>query len=196
MKRNPLTLIIGLLLIVVFGLLLFVFQVRHPKSPSSPPSASPPGPSPSRGRISKWPWPIQKVWWFDQRVQNFEDRLTEGLTQDSFNLLTSVYVGWKVSDPAAFFPRFAGSANPIGGGGSAPGPVAGQRQDRGRGQASPGRLPLHQRQRGQLRRHRERNPGRHPVAAPAPTTSGWRSSSSASSGCNCPKASASRCSSA
>jgi membrane protease subunit HflC len=46
-------------------------------------------------------------------VQNFEDRLTEGLTRDSFNLLTSVYVGWKVSDPAAFFPRFAGSADPI-----------------------------------------------------------------------------------
>ena len=65
------------------------------------------------GAYLKWPWPIQKVWWFDRRVQNFEDRLTEGLTQDSFNLLTSVYVGWKVSDPAAFFPRFAGSANPI-----------------------------------------------------------------------------------
>jgi membrane protease subunit HflC len=47
-------------------------------------------------------------------VQNFEDPLTQGLTQDSFNLLTSVYVGWKVSDPTAFFPRFAGSANPIG----------------------------------------------------------------------------------
>ena len=28
MKRNPLTLIIGLLLILIFGLLLFVFQVR------------------------------------------------------------------------------------------------------------------------------------------------------------------------
>ncbi|MEI6780440.1 MAG: SPFH domain-containing protein, partial [Verrucomicrobiota bacterium] len=25
----------------------------------------------------------------------------------------SVYVGWKVSDPTAFFPRFAGGANPI-----------------------------------------------------------------------------------
>src|SRR5208283_4121353 len=29
------------------------------------------------------------------------------------NLLTSVYVCWRVSDPTAFFPRFAGSANPI-----------------------------------------------------------------------------------
>jgi modulator of FtsH protease HflC len=114
MKRNPLTLIIGLLLIVVFGLLLFVFQVRQSEVAVVTTFGNPTRPITQPGAYFKWPWPIQKVWWFDQRVQNFEDRLTEGLTRDSFNLLTSVYVGWKVSDPAAFFPRFAGSANPIG----------------------------------------------------------------------------------
>jgi modulator of FtsH protease HflC len=113
MKRNPLTLIIGLLLIVVFGLLLFVFQVRQSQVAVVTTFGNPTRPITQPGPYLKWPWPIQKVWWFDQRVQNFEDRLTEGLTRDSFNLLTSVYVGWKVSDPAAFFPRFAGSANPI-----------------------------------------------------------------------------------
>jgi membrane protease subunit HflC len=114
MKRNPLTLIIGLLLIIVFGLLLFVFQVRQSEVAVVTTFGNPTRPITEPGAYLKWPWPIQKVWWFDQRVQNFEDRLTEGLTRDSFNLLTSVYVGWKVSDPAAFFPRFAGSANPIG----------------------------------------------------------------------------------
>ena len=114
MKRNPLTLIIGLLLIIVFGLLLFVFQVRQSEVAVVTTFGNPTRPITQPGAYLKWPWPIQKVWWFDQRVQNFEDRLTEGLTRDSFNLLTSVYVGWKVSDPAAFFPRFAGSANPIG----------------------------------------------------------------------------------
>ncbi len=113
MKRNPLTLIIGLLLIIVFGLLLFVFQVRQSQVAVVTTFGNPTRPITQPGAYLKWPWPIQKVWWFDQRVQNFEDRLTEGLTGDSFNLLTSVYVGWKVSDPAAFFPRFAGSANPI-----------------------------------------------------------------------------------
>ncbi len=114
MKRNPLTLIIGVLLIIVFGLLLFVFQVRQSEVAVVTTFGNPTRPITQPGAYLKWPWPIQKVWWFDQRVQNFEDRLTEGLTQDSFNLLTSVYVGWKVTDPAAFFPRFAGSANPIG----------------------------------------------------------------------------------
>ena len=113
MKRNPLTLVIGLLLIVIFGLLLFVFQVRQSEVAVVTTFGKPTRPITEPGAYLKWPWPIQKVWWFDQRVQNFEDRLTEGLTRDGFNLLTSVYVGWKVSDPTAFFPRFAGSAKPI-----------------------------------------------------------------------------------
>jgi modulator of FtsH protease HflC len=113
MKRNPLTLIIALLLIVIFGFLLFSFQVRTTEVAVVTTFGSPTRPIKEPNLYFKWPWPIQKVWTFDQRVQNFEDRLTEGLTSDSFNLLTSVYVGWKVSDPTAFFPRFAGSANPI-----------------------------------------------------------------------------------
>jgi modulator of FtsH protease HflC len=113
MKRNPLTLIIALLLILIFGFLLFSFQVRTTDVAVVTTFGSPTRPITNSGLYAKAPWPIQKVWTFDRRVQNFEDRLTEGLTSDSFNLLTSVYVGWRVSDPTAFFPRFAGSANPI-----------------------------------------------------------------------------------
>lgn len=113
MKRNPLTLVIGLLLILIFGLLLFTFQVRTTEVAVVTTFGKPTRPITEPNLYFKWPWPIQKVWSFDRRVQNFEDRLTEGLTRDNFNLLTSVYVGWKVSDPAAFFPRFADSANPI-----------------------------------------------------------------------------------
>jgi modulator of FtsH protease HflC len=114
MKLNPLTLVIGLMLILIFGLLLFTFQVRTTQVAVVTTFGKPTKPITQPGFYGKAPWPIQKVWYFDRRVQNFEDQLTQGLTQDSFNLLTSVYVGWKVSDPTAFFPRFAGSANPIG----------------------------------------------------------------------------------
>jgi modulator of FtsH protease HflC len=113
MKRNPLTLIIALLLLLIFGFLLFSFQVRTTEVAVVTTFGKPTRPITEPNLYFKWPWPIQKVWTFDKRTQNFEDRLTEGLTSDSFNLLTSVYVGWKVSDPTAFFPRFAGSANPI-----------------------------------------------------------------------------------
>ncbi|HOX56794.1 MAG TPA: protease modulator HflC [Candidatus Paceibacterota bacterium] len=113
MKRNPLTLIIGLLLIVIFGFLLFTFQVRTTDVAVVTTFGKPTRPITEPNLYCKWPWPIQRVWTFDRRVQNFEDRLTEGLTLDHFNLLTSVYVGWRVSDPATFFPRFAGSAKPM-----------------------------------------------------------------------------------
>ncbi len=113
MKRNPLTLIIGLLLILIFGLWLFVFQVRTTEVAVVTTFGKPTRPITQPGAYWKAPWPIQKVWAFDNRVQNFEVHLAEGLTRDNFNLLTSVYVGWKITDPTAFFPKFAGSANPI-----------------------------------------------------------------------------------
>ena len=113
MKRNPLTLIIALLLILIFGFLLFSIQVRTTEVAVVTTFGKPTRQITEPSLYFKWPWPIQKVWTFDRRVQNFEDRLTEGLTSDNFGLLTSVYVGWKVSNPTNFFPRFAGSANPI-----------------------------------------------------------------------------------
>ena len=113
MKRNLFTLIIGLLLLLVFGPLLVLFQVRQSEVAVVTTFGKPTRPITDPGRHWKWPPPIQRVHKFDQRTQNFEDKLTEGLTRDSFNLLTSVYVGWKITDPTAFFPKFAGTAEPI-----------------------------------------------------------------------------------
>src|SRR6266403_2048916 len=114
MKRSPLTLIIGVLLGLIFALLLFTLQVRQSEvvvvttfgKPTRKPLTEP-------GLYLRLPWGIQMVHRFDKRVQNFEDKLTEGLTKDSFNLLTSVYVGWRITQPTNFFPKFAGTADPI-----------------------------------------------------------------------------------
>ena len=111
MKRNLMTIVIGAVLIVIFALLLFVFQVRRSEvavvttfgKPTAQPYDQP-------GAYAKWPWPIQKVYKFDQRVQNFEDRFSQNLTADNNNLLVMVYVGWKISDARAFFPKFAGGS--------------------------------------------------------------------------------------
>src|SRR6267378_5090607 len=113
MKRNTLTLTIGLLLLLIVFLLLFVFQVRKSEVVVITTFGKPTREYTEPGAYFKWPWPIQMVHRFDQRVQNFEDKLTEGLTRDSFNLLTSVYVGWRITEPTNFFPKFAGTANPI-----------------------------------------------------------------------------------
>jgi modulator of FtsH protease HflC len=115
MKRN-LTLIIGVLLILIVALLLFVFQVRQSEVAVVTTFGKATRPITEPGAHLKWPWPIQNVYKLDQRVQNFaEDKLTEGLTQDSFNLLSQVFVGWRITDPQMFFPRFSGgTAEPIG----------------------------------------------------------------------------------
>src|SRR6266581_7039853 len=113
MNRNPLILIIGCLIGLIVILLLFTFQVRKSEVAVVTTFGKPTRPITEPGAYFKWPWPIQNVYKFDQRVQNFEDRLTEGMTRDSFNLLTSVYVGWRITEPTNFFPKFAGTANPI-----------------------------------------------------------------------------------
>jgi modulator of FtsH protease HflC len=111
MKRNTTIVVIGAVLVIIAALLLFVFQVRQSEvavvttfgKPNAQPYDRP-------GAYFKWPKPIQNVYKFDQRTQNFEDKFSENLTADNNNLLTSVYVGWKISDATTFFPKFAGGS--------------------------------------------------------------------------------------
>ena len=114
MKRNVLTLVIGAVLIVIFGLLLFTFQVRQtqvavvttfgkPTREITEPRAFP---------FFKWPWPIQRVYKLDKRIQDFEGKFDEGFTKDGNTLLTMVYVGWRISEPKTFFPKFGDGSIP------------------------------------------------------------------------------------
>jgi len=109
MKKNPLILTVGLLLLVVFIVLLFFGQVRQSTVVVITTFGKVTTTHKDPGLYVKWPWPIQQAQTIDQRIQNFEDKYDEFLTADSYNLLTSVYVGWRISDPAEFFPKFNGS---------------------------------------------------------------------------------------
>jgi modulator of FtsH protease HflC len=111
MKRNLLTLAIGLFLILIVGLLLFVFQVRQSEAVVVTRFGNPVRAATDPGPHWRLPWPIENVYTLDQRVQNFEDRLTEGTTADKFILMSSVYVGWKITEPKAFLRKFFASAS-------------------------------------------------------------------------------------
>ncbi|MCU0770181.1 MAG: protease modulator HflC [Verrucomicrobia bacterium] len=108
MNRNPVSILIGAILLLIFVALLFVFQVRQSEiavvTTFGRPTRTVEAPG---GPYWKLPWPIQKVYKFDQRVQDYADKLTEDLTADNNNLLTQLYVGWRITDPEVFFPRFA-----------------------------------------------------------------------------------------
>lgn len=106
MKKNPLNIIVAVLLVIIFGTWLFCFQVRKSTVVVITTFGKPTRTITEPGFYVKWPPPIQWVNTFDQRIQNFEDKLDETLTGDHYPLLTMVYVGWKIKDAAEFFPKF------------------------------------------------------------------------------------------
>jgi modulator of FtsH protease HflC len=102
------TLIIGAVLVVIFVLLLFTYQVRQTEIAVVTTFGKPVRNIDQPGLYLKWPWPIQRVYKFDKRIQNFEDKFSQSLTADSNPLIVTVYVGWRISDAAAFYPKFPG----------------------------------------------------------------------------------------
>ena len=112
MKKSPITFAIGAVLMIIFVLLTFVFQVRKSEVAVVTTFGKVTDKKTEPGPYLKWPWPIQKVHKLDQRIQNFEGKFEETLTPDGYNLLAMVYVGWKISDPAQFFPKFANGSIP------------------------------------------------------------------------------------
>src|SRR5882762_6798350 len=110
MKRNALNITVGIVLLVIFVLLLFVFQVRTTQVAVVTTFGKATRPVTNSGAYFRWPWPIQEVHKFDERIHNFESKFEQVLTPDGYSLLIMVYVGWKIDKPELFFPRFSGSA--------------------------------------------------------------------------------------
>jgi len=109
MKPNPLTIIVGGALILVFLLVLVIFQVRQNEVAVVTTFGKPTRDIIEPGAYFKLPWPIQRVQYFDHRIHNLEGKFEETLTSDGYTLLIMVYAGWKISDPKVFYPRFGGS---------------------------------------------------------------------------------------
>src|ERR1035441_10655145 len=110
MKKNAITIVIAAILLVIFVLLLFTFQVRQSEVVVVSTFLKPTATITNTGLYVKWPWPVQSINRFDQRVQTFEDKFSENPLADHSILLASVYVGWRISDAKAFFPKFSGGS--------------------------------------------------------------------------------------
>lgn len=118
MRRNALTLVVGLILLLIFFLLLFTFQVRQTEVVVLTTFAKPAAkPIDKPGLYLKWPVPIQRVVRLDKRIHNFEDEFEQMLTRDGNNLLASIFVGWTIQKPQEFFNSFrdgsAAAAEPV-----------------------------------------------------------------------------------
>jgi modulator of FtsH protease HflC len=108
MKRNSLIVIVGGLLVLIFAFWLCAFQVRTTEVAVVTTFGKATHPITNPGLYFKWPPPIQRVYKFDQRIQSseFENKFREDLTADNNPLLTSVYIGWRISQPDVFLQRF------------------------------------------------------------------------------------------
>jgi membrane protease subunit HflC len=108
MKQNKITLVTSGVLLLIFICMLFTFQVRQTEVAVVT----------TFGRFShsvtnagfQWrlPWPVQKVYWFDNRLQTFETKIDQPYTGDQITLLLSVYLGWRITDPKLFLESFNG----------------------------------------------------------------------------------------
>jgi membrane protease subunit HflC len=108
MKRSSLIIVVGLLLVVIFGFWLCAFQVRTTEVAVVTTFGKASHSLTNSGLYFKWPPPVQRVYKFDQRVQSseFENKFREDLTADNNPLLTSVYIGWRISEPGTFLQKF------------------------------------------------------------------------------------------
>lgn len=109
MKRNIITVVVGAMLVVILALLLFAFQVRYGQVAVVTTFGKPVRNLTEPGLYFKWPWPVQRVYKFDGRIQNFYDKFSETFTRDNNDLILTVYAGWKISDASEFYPKFLGS---------------------------------------------------------------------------------------
>jgi len=108
MKRNTVTLVIGALLVLIFFVLLFTFQVRQTEVAVVTTFDKPTRFIDQPGLQFKWPRPIQKVDKFDKRLHSFEGRFEQVLTRGGDPLLVMLYVGWSIKNPTNFFSSFRG----------------------------------------------------------------------------------------
>src|SRR5580658_1047827 len=106
MKLKPLTLAVAAVLLVIFALMLFVYQVRLSQVAvvtrfgQLDRTKADPGPG------FRLPYPIEQVFVLDQRVQNFQDSFEQIKLHDQNILFVSLYLGYRISEPEVFFKNF------------------------------------------------------------------------------------------
>lgn len=105
MKRNTLLVIVGLLVAALFVLLQVLFTVREGEAVVVTTFGKPERDIVAAGLYTRWPWPVQRVYRFDNRIHTLEGAFEETLTRDGKNILAAVYAGWRIKSPIQFLER-------------------------------------------------------------------------------------------
>jgi len=102
MTSNRAAMIAGGVLAAFFVLSLVTFTVRSTEVACVTTFGRPGRPIKQAGLYLKAPWPIQRVFKFDARIENFEGKFEETTTEDGKNVLVMVYSGWRIAEPIKY----------------------------------------------------------------------------------------------
>jgi len=107
-QNSRLSFVVGSLLLLIFLALLLCFQVRTTEVAAVTTFGRYTRDITEPGLYFRLPVPIQSVYRFDKRLQNFERKFEESTTRDARNLLVTVYVGWRIESARRFLELFGG----------------------------------------------------------------------------------------
>jgi modulator of FtsH protease HflC len=98
-------------LLVLFVFMLFTFQVRQTEVAVVTSFGKYSRSITNAGFQLRWPWPVEKVYEFDRRLQVFESKFDQSLTRDQILILSKLWVGWRIAgDARVFLERYNGDA--------------------------------------------------------------------------------------
>ena len=106
MKRIPLTPITAVILVIIFLFMSFSFQVRRTDVAVVTTFGKQSRTETKPGLYFRLPRPIQRVFKFENRLQTMDRKFETVLTSDERQIMATLFVGWKVGDPALFLQRF------------------------------------------------------------------------------------------
>ena len=103
--KNLIITIFVVLIIIVLGLYLVLFQVRETEIALKTTfgRAGLESQIKQPGWYFKWPTPIQRVYKFDSRLRGFQSELTEISTKGAVPIIVSTYIVWRITEPLEFF---------------------------------------------------------------------------------------------
>ena len=108
MKKNYITMTVGAILVIIFGFMLFTFQVRQTEVAIKTRFGKAGEASIGPGFHLRLPWPVNEVYKFDNRIQNSEWTFEETGTKEGKPILVKVFVTWKIKEPLKFYNSFSG----------------------------------------------------------------------------------------
>ena len=106
MSKHVFTIIVAVVIGLSLLLYLFTFQVRSTQVALVLTFGKPADALVEPGYHFQWPWPIQEVRRFDNRIHVQEGRFEETYTHDRHNVIISLCVGWKIGPDAADVNEF------------------------------------------------------------------------------------------